>query len=152
MAAAARYLNAALFEIQAEHLSEIRQARQIHPASRDVVYAVFGHADAVRFDRGPAPHGLMNATDATLVSGAHSVEPVPVVDPATDLTRCFLRLANLPNYALNHLSRYEATHWRQVAQILFAFDHLDRCNPLERRRCRNVNRQQELPAYGCDDC
>ena len=39
---------------------------------------------------------------------------------ATELTRCFLRLANLPNYALDRLSRYEATLWRQAGQILFA--------------------------------
>src|SRR5271155_481059 len=28
-----------LFEIQAEQLSELREARQVHPASREVVYA-----------------------------------------------------------------------------------------------------------------
>jgi len=40
------------------------------------------------------------------------------------LARCFLRLANLPNYALDRLSRYEATLWRQVGRILFALDAL----------------------------
>ena len=40
----------------------------------------------------------------------------------------FLRLVNLPNFALDHLSRYEAMLWRQVAQILFALDALDRAN------------------------
>ena len=35
-----------------------------------------------------------------------SVEPN--VDPTAELARCFLRLANLPNYALDRLSRYEA--------------------------------------------
>jgi hypothetical protein len=43
-----------------------------------------------------------------------------------------LRLCNLPNYALDRLSRYEAPLWRQVAQILFALDNLDRCKPQER--------------------
>jgi hypothetical protein len=40
--------------------------------------------------------------------------------PTAELARCFLRLANLPNYALDRLSRYEATLWRQAGQILFA--------------------------------
>jgi len=39
--------------------------------------------------------------------------------------RCFLRLANLPNFALDRLSRYEATLWRQAAQTLFALDQLN---------------------------
>ena len=48
---------------------------------------------------------------------------------ATELARCFLRLANLPNYALDRLSRYEATLWRQAGQILFALDVLGRRKP-----------------------
>ena len=47
---------------------------------------------------------------------------------------CFLRLANLPNFALDRLSRYETTLWRQAARILFALDALDRRKPHERRR------------------
>jgi hypothetical protein len=43
-------------------------------------------------------------------------------DPAADLARYFLGLANPPNCALDRLSRYEATLWRQVGQILFALD------------------------------
>ena len=35
-----------------------------------------------------------------------SVEPN--VDPTAELAGCFLRLANLPDYALDRLSRYEA--------------------------------------------
>ena len=37
-----------------------------------------------------------------------------------EFARCFLRLANLPDYALDRLSRYEAILWRQVRQILIA--------------------------------
>jgi hypothetical protein len=59
---------------------------------------------------------------------------VPAVDPAVELTRCFLRLANLPNFALDRLSRYEATLWRQAGKILFALDALDRRKPQERTR------------------
>jgi hypothetical protein len=42
-----------------------------------------------------------------------------------------LRLANLPSSALDRLSRYEASLWRQVGQILFTLDALERRKPLE---------------------
>ena len=51
-----------------------------------------------------------------------------------EVARCFLRLANLPNYALDRLSRYEAILWRQVGRILFALHALDRRKPQERTR------------------
>jgi hypothetical protein len=54
--------------------------------------------------------------------------------PAIELARSFLRLANLPNFALDRLSRYEAALWRQVAQLLFSLDALDRRKPQERTR------------------
>jgi hypothetical protein len=53
--------------------------------------------------------------------------------PAIEFARCFLRLANLPNFALDRLSRYEATLWRQAGQILYALEILDRRKPQERR-------------------
>jgi glycine/D-amino acid oxidase-like deaminating enzyme len=40
--------------------------------------------------------------------------------PAVEFGGCFLRLANLPNFAFDRLSRYEATLWRQTGQILCA--------------------------------
>jgi hypothetical protein len=43
-----------------------------------------------------------------------------------------LRLANLPNFALDRLSRYEAALWRQASQILYALEILDRRKPQER--------------------
>jgi hypothetical protein len=138
-----------LFEIQASHLHEFRQARQIHPASREIVYAMFGRADSVGFDRDPAPYGITNATGAASSSTPQSSKPA--VDPATDLAQCFLRLANLPNYALDRLSRYEYTLWRQVAQILFALDNLNRRKPQERKSSRFDYRQEESSSYAPDD-
>ena len=44
MAAAPRHHHG-LFEIQAEHLSGFRESRKLQPASRDVVYGLFGSAD-----------------------------------------------------------------------------------------------------------
>jgi hypothetical protein len=68
------------------------------------------------------------------------------------LARCFLRLANLPNYALDRLSRYEATLWRQAGQILFALDALDRRKPWDRRRRFRVGGRRELPVYDPEEC
>jgi len=73
------------------------------------------------------------------------------VEPNADLAHCFLRLANLPNFALDRLSRYEATLWRQVGQILFALDALDRRKPQERKRRFRVGSRQDLPADGRED-
>jgi hypothetical protein len=62
-----------------------------------------------------------------------------------------LRLANLPSYLLDRLSRYEATLWRQAGQILFALDALDRRKPQERGRRFRVGRRPELSAYERDE-
>ena len=53
---------------------------------------------------------------------------------AVEFSHCFLRLANLPNFALDRLSRYEATLWRQAGRILHVLEILDRRKPQERRR------------------
>ena len=57
-------------------------------------------------------------------------------DGAEDLTRAFVRLADLPTYPLDRLSRYEATLWRQACQILFTLECLDHRKPWERQRLR----------------
>ena len=124
-----------LFEMQADQLHEFRRARNIQPDSQKVIYAIFAGADAVdaRTDRA----SVATTTDPNT---AASSEPEHI-DPAADLTRCFLRLANLPNFALDRLSRYEAILWRQVAQTLFALDALDRRKPQDRwRHFRNGSR------------
>jgi hypothetical protein len=110
-----------LFEFQAENLLEFRQERQVHPDSRKIVYAMFGRADGIAADADRASHNLPERTE----NAPCRLEPGPA-DPAADLARCFLRLANLPNFVLDRLSRYEAILWRQVGQILFTLDALDR--------------------------
>jgi hypothetical protein len=116
-----------LFEIQADHLSEFRQARNVNPSSRKALYALFGR------DRETEPSSEPTSADRA-------------IDPTAELARCFLRLANLPNFALDRLSRYEAFLWRQVGQILFALDALDRRKPQERRRPFHIGSRQDLPA------
>jgi hypothetical protein len=129
VATAARHNNGTgLFEIQADHLIGFKQARQVDTASREVVHALFGRADTVSF--GPTSLDITNETEAVTDPGSKSVEPA--IQPNADFARCFLRLANLPNFALDRLSRYEATLWRQAGRILFTLDALDRRKPQER--------------------
>jgi hypothetical protein len=92
-----------LFEIQAHHLRNYHESRQL--LTGDVIHTLFRRAE---------PDSKMK-TDETV-----------------EFARCFLRLANLPNFALDRLSRYEATLWRQAGRILFALDALDRRKPQER--------------------
>jgi hypothetical protein len=87
---------------------------------------MLGQACAITYD---GLHGVTNATEAVPSSNPNPVE----------LARCFLRLANLPNFALDRLSRYEATLWRQAGRILYALDDLDRRKPQERRRRSRVD-------------
>jgi hypothetical protein len=134
-----------LFEMQADQLREFRQARLVQPDSRKIVYAMFARADQIDTDPGGASHGIKAATET--VPGSET-EPV---DPGSDLARCFLRLANLPNFVLDRLSRYEAILWRQVGQILFALKALDRRKPLDRERHFRIGSRQVLPADGRDD-
>ena len=105
-----------LFEIQADYPHEFRHARQVDSASREIIHALFARAEPVSFDS--ASHSVTNGTETVGNSEPKSIEPV--VGPAANSRVDFLRLANLPNFALDRLSRYEATLWRQVAQILFA--------------------------------
>jgi hypothetical protein len=128
----ATIMETGLFEIQADHLSEFRQARPALLTSQEVFHAMFSGADATVNDRDPASHSITNATEP--VQTAESNPVALAVDPAIELTRCFLRLANPPNFALDRLSRYEATLWRQVGRVLFALDALDRRKPQERKR------------------
>ena len=44
------------------------------------------------------------------------------------------RTGGLPNLALDRLSRYEATLWRQAGRILYVLETLDRRKPQERMR------------------
>jgi hypothetical protein len=47
-------------------------------------------------------------------------------DTKTDIGNCFLRLAELPTFALDRLNRYEHLLWRQARQIVFTLESLQR--------------------------
>jgi hypothetical protein len=108
-----------LFEIEAEHLSEEGPSHHVSPASREVLRTLFG------------PRELVSSSDRFAES--HRAREKPSVHCAAKLTHCYLRLANLPNFALDRLSRYEATLWRQVGQVLFTLHAVDRRKPQERK-------------------
>jgi hypothetical protein len=135
-----------LFEIQADCLSGFGQGHQTQPKSQEIIVARLGRPDFVDARPDQASPGITNQAEAR-----PSSRPKKSVDPATDLARCFLRLANLPSYPLDRLSRYEAILWRQAGQILFALDALDRRKPQERGRRFRFGGRPELPAYGRDD-
>ncbi len=106
---------------------------------------MFARSDAVDADPDRASDGIAPVTNTVPRS-----EPEPI-DPAADLARCFLRLANLPNFALDRLSRYEAIIWRQVSQILFALHALDRRKPQDRGRRFRSGTRPDLTAYERDE-
>jgi hypothetical protein len=106
-----------LLEIQADQLVGLKKQRQIARSSRQVVYALFEHSSTqIEDDEG-------STGDSGKVFEA---PPNPLTYSSLDVARSFLRLANLPNFALDRLSRYETALSRQLAQILFALSSLDR--------------------------
>jgi hypothetical protein len=109
-----------LFEIQADHLREFRHAREIQGSSRDLISAIFARKPVGLDCDFSAERSVSTATE--FISDRVPRNAEPVNSPVAELGRCFLRLANLPNFVFDRLSRYEVTLWRQVGQVLFALD------------------------------
>src|SRR5262249_5805691 len=94
-----------LFEIQAEHLRDYRANSQSAPAfSRRNPCSIWA--------------SRLGATMTHQLSKITAIRCSPAEPNLMALlsssARCFLRLANLPNFALDRLSRYETTLWRQA--------------------------------------
>jgi hypothetical protein len=93
-----------LFEIQSRHLPE--QSRKMLPRSQEVIHAVFRRST----ERETASQKVSTAIDAMpqfrTKASASNVE----------FARCFLWLADVPNFALDRLSRYETNLWRQAGR------------------------------------
>jgi hypothetical protein len=114
-----------LFEIQPQQLHDYRQNRQLLSNSREIIHTVLRRPESA-------------SGDATSLSAVGDIETLSEPGLKADATAvefacCFLRLANLPNFALDRLSRYEATLWRQGGRILHALERLVRRKPQERR-------------------
>ena len=118
-------IESGLFKIQAQHLLQFQQMRRGSEERRKIIDNVYRNAvaneEADRFATGTDSGSASTSTTA---------------DPYDDVTQSFVRLSNLPTYPLDRLSRYEATLWRQVRQILFTLQRLDRRKPWERPRYR----------------
>jgi hypothetical protein len=119
-----------LFKIQARHLLQFQQRRQDHQARQEIIDSMYRDAvateETMRQNEDDITGGLDTAPRST-------TEPA---DQSDDLTRSFIRLANLPTYPLDRLSRYEATLWRQACQILFTLRCLQQRKPWARPRLR----------------
>ena len=114
-----------LFEIQADHLRVVRHFRQVPPT---VVQTMLGGAGIIGSEPDSGSDDVVDEKPGGPGRGPQDG------DLGIEFARCFLRLANLPSYPLDRLSRYEATLWRQAGQILFALDALSRRRPLHRIR------------------
>jgi hypothetical protein len=106
---------------------------------------MFGRTDPIEANPNSGSRDIDDPMRAAPSSGLEHA------DPTTDLARCFLRLANLPHYALDRLSRSEATLWRQVGQILSALDALDCRKPQHRIPFFRPNRRQPGDEDGDQD-
>jgi hypothetical protein len=114
-----------LFEIQVQQLHDYRQNRQLLSHSSEIIPTMFRRAESASGDAASlSAVNVKTLPDSGIKADASAVE----------FARCFLRLANLRNFALDRLSRYEATLWRQAGRILYALKTLDRRKPQERTR------------------
>jgi hypothetical protein len=133
-----------LFDIEADHLIAAGTAFRLQPPARGVVYALFRPDDRENDETAaPLPAKAVATGDPRL----HAHEEELAADPSHHLAQCFLRLANLPSYPLDRLSRYEYTLWRQVAQILIALDNLNRRKPQERKYSAFKYQQRQSSPY-----
>jgi len=125
-----------LFEIQAQQMHDYRQNRQLLSNSRGVIHTTFRRAESASGDAASsrAVSNIETPSDSGMKADAAAVE----------FARCFLRLANLPNFALDRLSRYESTLWRQAGRILYALEILDRRKPQERSRRSTIVSKMEF--------
>jgi hypothetical protein len=105
--------------------------------------------DAVTAENGKAEYGSSRPTlvpraaaelpaqpQLHLVATQNSDTSVPdelSSDTKTDIGDCFLRLAALPTFPLDRLSRYEHLLWRQARQIIITLESLRRRKQQPRR-------------------
>jgi hypothetical protein len=122
-------METALFEIQA-HLRDYRQNCQLLPHPQHVTHAVFGRPDLGNRD------DLHAATQDRVNTMA--VGRIKSNGPAIEFPRCFLRLANLPNFALDRPSRSKTSSANKIRPGR---------KPQERNRHRRISIQHESLAY-----
>ena len=104
-----------LFEIQADHMQSYRKSRELLSDSRDVIHTLFRRVHS--------DHKVKNTVECA---------------------GCFLRLANLPNFALDRPQPLRSNAVTSGRPGLIALDALDRRKPQERRRNCYVRSPQSL--------
>ena len=119
-------IESGLFKMQAKQLLQFRQRRGSDRAHEQISESIYRVVTAEE-----APQGADEATASHHCPSSSSSE-----DSSENLTRSYMRLANLPNYPLDRLSRYECTLWRQARQTVFALQALGRSAPFSRNRFR----------------
>ena len=126
-----------LFEIQATQLLEFRRKRFAQQRSMRRFVPPTDLDEGVGSDPERIAQASFSARNADACS--------------PDLAQCFLRLANLPTYPLDRLSRYEASLWRQACQTMFALEALQRGRAWQRRRRFRSPRREEWSGRIQDD-
>jgi hypothetical protein len=91
-------IESGLFGIQARHLLQFRQSRQVHQRRQNIIESMATEGDMRHNEDEPT---------SSLDAGPRST--ADTADQPDDLTRSFVRLSNVPAYRLDRLSRYEAT-------------------------------------------
>jgi hypothetical protein len=116
-----------LFHVQADQIQWSMQKCRLAQSARDASETIYA-LDPPPTTTSESP--LLGSSLETEAGTAHLKEShSESAHYDVDLARCFLRLANLPNFALDRLSRYETMLSRQVARVLFALDALHRLKP-----------------------
>lgn len=112
-------IESGLFRIQAQHLLQFRQSRRAHQQRQEIIDNLYSNAVATD----PAAPAA-----TTTDHGSHLDVQLPPAgtDVFDDLTRSYIRLANLPACPLDRLSRYEAALCRQACQLLLTLGFLNR--------------------------
>jgi hypothetical protein len=104
-------IESALFETVPADTSESDVPDQCSPRLRPVLFG----SDSVKENRVLANSKQQNDASAKRNYGSN---------PKIDITQCFLRLAALPTFPLDRLSRYEQGLWRQAKQIVFTLESI----------------------------
>jgi len=111
-------------------LWRLRRATGIETALFDSVVT-----DASKLEHGHSRSTLIEAADLSDQNQLHLVatrQPDAAAknesgfDTKKDIGDCYLRLAELPTFPLDRLSRYEHLLWRQARQIVFTLESLRR--------------------------
>ena len=117
-----------LLEIQGEIQRGRNNAAETMPSEISIVHRLFGTEDLMEIAAHNTP---ARGRDRSIGDGktksfseAHSGRNTP--NTSKDMARCFLRLANLGNEIFERIGRYEATLWRQVAQMLLTLQMMRR--------------------------